>query len=267
MIDALKIQHIIADCAEKHLVPYFKKLTADQIHEKTSPQDVATQADIETEENLIKRIKAAYPDCECIGEESFDPNKQDILQHPSLFVIDPLDGTNAFRNERPGFAIMVTYMQKGVPTQIWVHAPLLQETLYAAKGQGVTLNGKPVISPPLAAPKTGTGHLSATHRQEMQDMAKRLEGVGLVLAPHAHACTDFLRFAKGELDFIVYQNSYPWDILPGVLVAHELGGYTATLRDGRDMMVDPFADIQAPVLYARHKDHWDDLKRAFSSAA
>ena len=264
IIDSNQITQIIIDCAQKHLVPYFNNLTDEQIHLKDSVGDIVTQADLEMEENLIKRLQEAYPDVVCIGEESFDPRNADILKSSRLFVIDPLDGTNAFRHKQPGFAVMVSFLQKGELTHAWIHAPLLSETLFVEKDKGVSLNGAKVeLDDGQSDIIVGSGHVSDRHRQEMQDMAERMKEKGISFASHTHACMDFLRFARGELDFIVYQNSYPWDVLPGVLIAHEIGGYAAAFEDRKDMMKDPFTNILRPMLYVRCKKDWDHLSDCY----
>ncbi len=266
-VDASLVAGIIADCAQKHLVPYFNSLQDDQIFQKDEKGDIVTKADIETEENLIRELKQHFPDAVYIGEESFDPNNKDSLSASSIFVIDPLDGTAAFRDGRHGFAILVAYIENGTLIQSWLHAPMLQQSVYAEKGKGVFVNGVPVeLRTKPVTQYIGTGHLSAAHRPEMQEMANQLSLHDMKLAPHTHACMDFLNFIKGDVDYIVYQNCYPWDILSGVLMIHELGGYSALFYDEKDLMLNPFYDIWQPTLYTRSKDDWGAMKAILSAA-
>ena len=268
MVDAEKIQQIIAECAEKHLVPYFKNLKDDQIKEKTALTDIVTQADVEMEENLIRRLKEAYPDASCFGEESFDPTNTAVLEAPLLFVIDPLDGTNAFRNGLHGFAVLVCQLENGKPVRGWLHAPLLGEKIYVEKGKGVFLNGTKITPKKISTiqDQMGTGHFAVHNNAEALAMTSRLEEAGLKLTFHTHACMDFLGFAKGEVDFIFYGNCYPWDILVGVLIAHELGGQTGLIHDQKDVMDKPFADINQATLYARRKQDWSAIRQILLSS-
>lgn len=261
-VNAVQVAGIIKDCAGKHLLPYFNTLTDNQVFQKDEAGDIVTRADLETEEALIRELKILYPDAMYIGEESFDPHNQDMMTAPAVFVIDPLDGTAAFRNGQKGFAIMVAYLENGALTQSWLYAPLMNVSIYAEKGKNVFLNDikiEPKQSIEIVH-QTGTGHLSPNHRPEMRAMAENFVANKMVQASHTHACMDFLNFIKGDVDYILYQNCYPWDILPGVLMVHELGGHAALLYDEKDLMTESFADILQPTLYARSLQDWHKIK-------
>lgn len=259
-VDSRAIARIIADCAQKHLVPYFNTLRDDQITLKDSAGDIVTQADIEMEENLVRELRALYPDAVYIGEESFDPDNRDALKAPHIFVIDPLDGTRAFREGRHGFAVLVASIEDGVLTQSWLHAPLMQETVYAEKDRGVFLNSVQVQKAKTTG-QNSTGHYGPEHRPEIQEMGEKFKRNGWTHVAHTHACMDFLNFVKGDVDVILYQNCYPWDILPGVLIVHEMGGHGALLYDEKDLMTYAFHDIHQPTLYARSRQNWRTLKK------
>ena len=70
-----------------------------------------------------------------------DPSR---LEARRLFVVDPIDGTRAFLNDRPWWAISIAIVQDGRPTAAVVFAPELEETYVATAGGGATLNDRPI---------------------------------------------------------------------------------------------------------------------------
>src|SRR5690606_4011098 len=52
------------------------------------------------------------------------------------FVVDPIDGTRAFVEGDPDFAVMVALVDHGVPVASWIALPAYGELLTAARGAG-----------------------------------------------------------------------------------------------------------------------------------
>jgi len=113
-----------------------------KIEYKTGDSSPVTNADLAADALLTERLRAARPDYGWLSEETADD--ADRLTRRRLFVVDPIDGTRAFLNDRPWWAVSIAVVEGQRPTAGVVFAPQLDEIYAAAIGEGATLNGRPV---------------------------------------------------------------------------------------------------------------------------
>lgn len=99
-----------------------------------------TNADIEVDTLLKARLGEARPDYGWLSEETADDPTR--LERRRLFVVDPIDGTVAFMNYKPFWAVSIAVVEDGQPIAAVVHAPELEETFTAEAGKGAFLNGE-----------------------------------------------------------------------------------------------------------------------------
>ena len=101
--------------------------------------DMATSADLAAEKFIVGKIRREFPDSIVLSEESY--LKAD-LEHESLFVIDPIDGTHNFIQEIPLWGVSVAHYSGGKPTAGGCYFVPQKELFYAEKGKAATRNGK-----------------------------------------------------------------------------------------------------------------------------
>lgn len=101
-----------------------------------------TNADLAADRLLKERLRAARPDYGWLSEETADDPAR--LAHRRIFVVDPIDGTRAFLNDRPWWAVSVAVVDGDRPVAGVVFAPELAETYAARAGGGATLDGAPI---------------------------------------------------------------------------------------------------------------------------
>ncbi len=122
--------------------------------EEKSDGDSATNADIQIGQLFVKELKEMLPGSIVINEEDFnDEVFEQIKMTRYIWVVDPIDGTKAFRT--PGnneYCIAVALLDNLSPVLSVVYAP--EYELGDEKGllleasedvSGVTLNGKEII--------------------------------------------------------------------------------------------------------------------------
>ena len=68
------------------------------IHTKSSPRDLVTTVDQETERFFAMRIREQYPDHHLISEEGYGDRLH--TTEGVVWIIDPIDGTSNFILER-----------------------------------------------------------------------------------------------------------------------------------------------------------------------
>ncbi len=119
------VEEILQSCADKYILPRFKSLEAHEIRTKSSPEDLVTDADIETEEELIRLLPKLIPGSVVIGEEgvSKDETLLNALKDDEkvIWVVDPVDGTRNFTKGDNYFCTMVALVSKGETVQSWIY--------------------------------------------------------------------------------------------------------------------------------------------------
>ncbi len=66
------------------------------------------------------------------------------LSQQRIFVVDPIDGTRAFLNDRPWWAVSIAVVDGDRPVAGVVFAPEVGETYAARAGHGAHLDGAPI---------------------------------------------------------------------------------------------------------------------------
>jgi fructose-1,6-bisphosphatase/inositol monophosphatase family enzyme len=241
-LDIDKVSALIAQAAAEEVMPRFTNLRSGDVREK-GPGDLVTVADEAMERRLAPLLAALLPEALMVGEEAAaaDPTLLAQLDTARLaWVIDPIDGTANFAAGKPLFGVMVALLDHGEPVAAWIHDPVARSTATAAKGEGAWLDGhrtgrKLKVSSPPADPHELTGTLHSgffgdrqlDHR--VQAHRNRVKPIKSLRA----AAHEYLRLAKGEVDFTLFTKLMPWDHAPGVLIHREAGGAGHYL-DGRD---------------------------------
>lgn len=126
----------IAREAGEVTLKYFKK--GFEIREK-GKDNFVTQADLEAETLLRRRIAEAYPDDRILGEEG----GESAGTTGRRWILDPIDGTYSFVHGVPFYGVLVGLEIEGEPTAGVINLPALGEMVYAAKGSGCFWNGEP----------------------------------------------------------------------------------------------------------------------------
>jgi myo-inositol-1(or 4)-monophosphatase len=101
-----------------------------------------TNADIEVDNLLKAMLLQAKPEYGWLSEETADDPAR--LTRKRLFVVDPIDGTVAFMKYKPWWSVSIAVVEDGQPIAGVVHAPELDETFTAVRGQGAHMNGEPI---------------------------------------------------------------------------------------------------------------------------
>ncbi len=90
---------------------YYRNLGSLNIESK-GLQDMASQADLETEELIKRKIEQAFPDDAFFGEETggIEP-----ATDQGVWVVDPIDGTACFIAEIPMWCVSIAFVINEFP--------------------------------------------------------------------------------------------------------------------------------------------------------
>jgi fructose-1,6-bisphosphatase/inositol monophosphatase family enzyme len=254
-----RVGALMAEAAERLILPRFRALAKDEIEEK-SPGELVTVADREAEALLTAGLAALLPGSRVIGEEacSIDPRLLDSLGQGTVWLVDPLDGTGNFAAGRPDFAVMVALLRDGATQAGWIFNPLSGQLARAELGGGAWLGGQRLQATPGAPGGKLRGSMGRFMPDEMQStLAGRLSSGAERLPGLMSAGVEYPMIAVGERDFAFYWRTLAWDHAPGVLFVNEAGGKAAR-RDGS--AYEPAIEGNG-LLAAASPDRWEAAHR------
>lgn len=238
---------------------------------KSSPEDVVTAADRETEALIRGLLADARPGDGFYGEESTATTGTSGL----TWVVDPIDGTVNYLYGIPFYAVSIAVVEGDADPASWtalagaVRNPALDELFSARAGGGAELNGRRLrvtTGVPLSLAMVGTGFSYDARRRTRQ--ATVLHGlIGRVrdVRRMGAASLDLCSVAAGRLDLYYERGLQPWDHAAGGLIAAEAGARVGALGDDRAGISLLIA--AAPDLYAAAEPVIGPLFHEFLAAA
>jgi myo-inositol-1(or 4)-monophosphatase len=205
-----------------------------------------TDADIAVNDYLAEILRSARPDYGWLSEET----KDDASRHacPRTFVVDPIDGTRAFIDHKPNFAVSIAVIENGLTIAAALYNPMKDELYEAALGDGAQLNGKPVkiqdreqiagcdmVGYPRKFRRIGFPDMNVS---VVNSMAYR---IALIAGGFKHATVSFT--PKSD-----------WDLAAAELIATEAGAVVTDLR-GRKFRYDRDSVTELGVICAGPRLH------------
>ncbi|GAA4163761.1 inositol monophosphatase family protein [Gryllotalpicola daejeonensis] len=207
---------------------------------KSSPVDVVTEADRESEELIRSLLADARPGDGFLGEES---GEGDASTSGVTWVVDPIDGTVNYLYDIPDYAVSIAAVEGGTDPAEWtalagvVINPVLGEVYTAIRGGGAFLNDprgqrRLEVAPgkDLATALVATGFSYTAERRERQASAlTRLIPLIRDIRRFGSAALDLCAVAAGRVDAYYERGLHPWDHAAGALIAAEAGARVAGL--------------------------------------
>ena len=187
--------------------------------------ELVTDVDVAVDKLIGQRLEAAFPGETRLSEE-LSPEQALAVTAPSLWVIDPIDGTVNFAQGLHHVAVSIGWLEDGVSKVGVVHAPFLGETFAAAEGLGATCNGKPIQ--PSGETKLERTLVGTGFPYQKASRWALLRRLGAVLTHcqdirrNGSAALDICDVACGRLD-AYYESVSPWDFAGGWMIAREAG--------------------------------------------
>jgi len=189
--------------------------------------DLVTEADVAAEKLIIDRIKSHYPRHAILAEES-GASEEMAGTSEWKWIIDPLDGTTNYAHGYPCFCVSIAVERAGAIEIGVVYDPTRDEMFAAERGQGATLNERPMrVSnvEDLNAAMLCTGF--PYNVRERPNFAR--DFVNFTMTAQAvrrdgSAALDLAYLACGRFDGFWEDGLNAWDVAAGVLLTEEAGG-------------------------------------------
>ena len=186
-----------------------------------------TEADIAVDRLLRERLTGTGDGFAWLSEESVDDSARLAARY--VWIVDPIDGTRAFLQGHPDWAVSAALVDNGRPIVACLYAPVTRHFFMATAGEGATCNGEAITA------SNGTS-LTQARIAGPKRFLERLAAVAppFTVMPRLHSLAlRFARVAKSELDVaIAGSNSHDWDLAAADLLVHEAGGALGPVGGG-----------------------------------
>lgn len=195
--------------------------------------DLVTDADRASEQLVASRLRESFPDHRVVGEEGIASSTGDESGY--VWVVDPLDGTTNYAHNYPHFGVSIA-LAHGTDVLVGViYDPMRDELFAAERGQGATLNDKPIRvtgETELIRALVATGFAYDLSLRDAQlDIWRRMQGVTRGIRRDGAAALDLAWTAAGRLDGFWEDPLQPWDMAAGSLLVTEAGGRISGYRN------------------------------------
>lgn len=204
---------------------------------KSSPVDIVTEADRETERLIRDALAKARPADGFFGEESGAEAGTSGL----TWVVDPIDGTVNFLYGIPHYAVSIAVVEGEPDPLTWtalvaaVVNPASGELFTAAAGAGAFLGDEPIrVAPAVelsqALVSTGFAYDSGERGRQGALVSQLLPAVRDIRRMGT-ASLDLCFVACGRANAYYERTLSPWDHAAGALIAREAGATVKGLGD------------------------------------
>lgn len=180
-----------------------------------------THVDREVENFMVAQIKAKYPDHGVLGEEFGETN----VNAPFRWIIDPIDGTQAFIHGVPLYTVLIGLEYEGDNVLGVIHCPTQGETVAAAINCGCALNGQACSVSSIA--EVAQARLNVT---DSADFIRRNPRFASALLSRVKMCRGwgdaygYMQVATGRAEVALDASVAIWDCAALKPVMEEAGG-------------------------------------------
>lgn len=208
-------------------------------------QDYQTEGDRHTEEIIVARLTADFPDCGIRGEEQTG-NRPAAPDRPT-FVIDPIDGTTNYAWGIPHFGVVITRIEQGESVAGITYDPMMGEIFAAEKGKGAWLNGRrldarghnDVENSVIGAGLPLRGQVRNVREETYHSALRRAMDATAGVRRLGSSALSIAYVAAGRLDGFFEDNLSLVDYGASVLILREAGGIVTAFDGGQ--ICDPGA--------------------------
>lgn len=183
---------------------------------------IVTEADLAVQAFLFGEIGRQFPEYGILAEEN-GCEKCAVEPGRPIFVIDPIDGTDAYRAGLAYFAVSIGLYEEGRFTLGVIYGPVLDEMFSVDAGLPPTRNGKP-LSVCADCEITENSFLAAPsrfHRRFTTSFPGKIRSLG---STAYHLALVASGWSVGAVPY-----AFIWDIAAGVALVEAAGGRVARI--------------------------------------
>jgi myo-inositol-1(or 4)-monophosphatase len=187
------------------------------------PQDLASEADLNTELLIKQRLEETFPQDAFLGEET---GLTQFADGQGIWVVDPIDGTQPFISGMSAWCVSIGFVLGGELKFGMVYAPARDELFAGGTGFPATLNGRPVGKHPGKSIREGicsVGYSPRIGPNEFLPMFTRFLEAGGTFHREGTGALALCYVACGRLIGYFEPHINSWDCLGAIAVIHAAG--------------------------------------------
>jgi len=195
--------------------------------------DIVTEADVEAQDLVVRRLRRSFPDHGILAEEGLDATPGAEWR----WILDPLDGTKNFARGIPTFCVAIAAEYRGRVELGVVYDPVHEEIFVGVRRRGAWRNGEPIRVSRVADLRcafvaTGCPHRVGRYLRSVALTFGRFAARSLGVRDRGAGALDLCYVACGRFDGYWEIDQSPWDIAAGGLIVEEAGGRMSDFRGG-----------------------------------
>ena len=147
-----------------------------------------------------------------------------------LWVVDPIDGTANFIRGLPDWCVSIGLLIEGRPALGVIYHPHADELFAACRGRGASCNGVPIRVSDQASLEGATVAIEFSFRQPAAIHIGHLRALleqGSEYRRNGSAALSLAAVACGRLDAFFELKLSAWDVVAGIALVREAGGWTS----------------------------------------
>jgi myo-inositol-1(or 4)-monophosphatase len=228
------------------------------VDKKNGGGNWVTQADLVSEQYILKNIKKYFPNDKILSEETKREIKNPESEE-SLWVVDPLDGTTNATFNIPFFVVSIAYIEKGKVIAGVIYDPNREELFYAEKEKGAFLNNKPITVQKIKSFENALVNVGSPYSQsnftKTYPFGEVVHQYGGRVVNFSSAALELAYVSCGRLSMYFEIGLKPWDVAAGSLLIEEAGGVIESLNNSFSIFnpAEVFAGNKEIVKEAKHK--------------
>jgi myo-inositol-1(or 4)-monophosphatase len=203
-------------------------------HEATRKPDnsFVTKIDLAINRLVIESANKEFPADGILGEEeSYLP-----ADHARVWVVDPIDGTFAFKSGIPTSTVLIGLVENDEPVVAIIYNPFVNQLFSASKGSGAFLNGSRVSVNRNYTSLNGTPvGVTGPHASKLLDASlvrSRLETKRAHLWSLGSTGYEMALVGAGQFAGQIFGGNTRHDVMSGDLFIREAGGKVTDLKGG-----------------------------------
>jgi myo-inositol-1(or 4)-monophosphatase len=202
---------------------YFRRLDSLTISPK-GRQDMASEADVDTEVLIRDHLAARFPGDAFLGEET---GRGDVAGSRGIWVVDPIDGTQPFVSGMSSWCVSIAFVLDGRVELGFVASPARDELFIGRRGAEATLNGRPISVSSARALDEGivaVGYSPRIGADDIVPLFDRLLRRGAMFYRDGSGALALAYVACGRLIGYIEPHINAWDCLGALALLEAAGG-------------------------------------------
>jgi myo-inositol-1(or 4)-monophosphatase len=202
---------------------YFRRFDTLVVKSK-GQQDMASEADLNTELLIRDRLKSRFPEDAFLGEET---GRTEFSAGQGIWVVDPIDGTQPFINGLSGWCVSIAFVLDGRLEMGLVYSPARDEMFAGGSLREATLNGRSIrisAATRLTDGVVGVGYSPRVPPDQFLPVFSRLLRAGAMFHREGCGALTLCYVGCGRLIGYVEQHINSWDCLGALAVVQAAGG-------------------------------------------